>query len=131
MDLTKLQPFGIPCWVYQKKPIRDRGYSGKSDKKERAIQGRLVGYNDSQGPLHAKVYYPGEGISRWHPEELLEYADAMAEVDKTATKPRAKEMEAKPKEYFDAMVGTRHTDPEDGITYETTEINTRQTDRGN
>ena len=126
MDLTKLQPFGIPCWVYQKKPIRDRGYSGKSDKKERAIQGRLVGYNDSQGPLHAKVYYPGEGISRWHPEELLEYADAMAEVDKMATKPRAKEMEAKPKEYFDAMVGTRHTDPEDGITYETTEVKTNK-----
>ena len=81
-----------------------------------------MGYNDSQGPLHAKVSYPGEGISRWHPEELLEHADAMAEIDKTVNKPRAKEMEAKPKEYFDAMVGTRHTDPEDGITYETTEV---------
>jgi len=54
MDLARLQPFGIPCWVYQKKPIRDKGYSGKSDKKERAVKGRLVGYNDSQGPLHVK-----------------------------------------------------------------------------
>ena len=55
MDLARLQPFGIPCWVYQKKPIRDKGYSGKSDKKKSAVKGRLVGYNDSQGPLHVKV----------------------------------------------------------------------------
>jgi len=126
MDLARLQPFGIPCWVYQKKPIRDKGYSGKSDKKERAVKGRLVGYNDSQGPLHVKVYYPDEGVSKWHPEELLVYADAMTEIEKTSDKPKAKEMESKPLEYFKPMVGTRHTDPEDGITYETTEVKTNK-----
>ena len=35
-------------------------------------------------------------------------------------------MEAKPLKYFKPMVGTRHTDPEDGITYETTEVKTNK-----
>ena len=29
IDLSRLQPFGIPCWIYKTKPIRDKGYSGK------------------------------------------------------------------------------------------------------
>ena len=37
--------------VYQKKPIRDRQYAGKSDKKERSREGILVGYSDSTGKL--------------------------------------------------------------------------------
>ena len=37
VDLTKLQPFGLTCWVHQKKQIRDLGYGGKSDKKQRYI----------------------------------------------------------------------------------------------
>ena len=45
---------------------------------------------------------------------------------KTSIKPKAKEMESKPLEYFKPMVGTRHTDPEDGITYETTLVKTNK-----
>ena len=56
VDLTKLQSFGLTCWVHQKKQIRDLGYGGKSDKKQQARQGILVGYNDQMGPLRAKVY---------------------------------------------------------------------------
>ena len=48
----------------------------------------------------------------------------MTEIEKTSDRPKAKEMEAKPLEYFKPMVGTRHTDPEDGMTYETTEVKT-------
>ena len=33
MDMTKIKPFGIICYVYQKKPVRNKGYHGKSDKK--------------------------------------------------------------------------------------------------
>jgi hypothetical protein len=106
MDLSRLQPFGLPCWVYQKNPIRDKGYSGISDKKERRLKGKLVGYNDSQDPLNVKVYYPDEGVSKWHPEELFVYADAMTEIEKTSDKLKAKEMEAKHLEYFKPMVGT-------------------------
>ena len=71
MVLTKLQPFGLKCWVYQKKPIRDRQYAGKSDKKERSREGILVGYSDSRGPLHGKVYFPNLKQSEWYPEELV------------------------------------------------------------
>ena len=44
MDLSRLQPFGLKCWVYQKKPIRDRQYADKSDKKERSREDILVGF---------------------------------------------------------------------------------------
>jgi hypothetical protein len=50
----------------------------------------------------------------------------MTEIEKTSDKPKAKEMESKPPEYFKPMVGTRHTDPENGITYETTEVKTNK-----
>ena len=84
MDLQKLQPFGIKCWVHRKKAIRDGQYSGKSDKKERSEQGILVGYNDSMGPLHAKVYYPMRNVAVWHAEELLQYTDALQAIDKNS-----------------------------------------------
>ena len=49
MDMTKIKPFGIICYVYQKKPIRNKGFHGKSDKKENAKKGVLVGYEDQLG----------------------------------------------------------------------------------
>jgi hypothetical protein len=36
MDMIKIKPFGIICYVYQKKPIRNKGFYGKSDKKKNA-----------------------------------------------------------------------------------------------
>ena len=52
-DLTKLQPFGITCWTHIKKARRP----GKSDINPRGEQGRLlVGYDDDQGPLLARIY---------------------------------------------------------------------------
>ena len=60
-DLTKLQPFGITCWTHIKKARRP----GKSDINPRGEQGRLVGYDDDQGPLLA------EFIS--HKREFLNY----------------------------------------------------------
>ena len=50
----------------------------------------------------------------------------MTEIEKTSDRPKAKEMEAKPLDYFKPMVSTRHTDPEDGITYDTTEVKTNK-----
>jgi hypothetical protein len=34
--MTKIKPFGIICYVYQKKPIRNKGFHGKGDKKKNA-----------------------------------------------------------------------------------------------
>jgi hypothetical protein len=50
----------------------------------------------------------------------------MTEVDMTANTPRAKEMEAEPKEYFESMAGTRYTYRQDGINYETMEVKTNK-----
>ena len=122
MDLTRLQPFGLKCWVYQKKPIRDRQYAGKSDKKERSREGILVGYSDSRGPLHVKVYFPSLKQSEWYPEELVTFADALYEMEQVYKKPAAKNMGEKPVEYFYPLVGTCHTDPVDGSQYEVMEI---------
>ena len=36
MDMTKIKPYGIICYVYQKKPIRNKGFHGKSEKKQNA-----------------------------------------------------------------------------------------------
>ena len=80
MDLTKIQPFGLTCCVHQKKQIRDQGYGGKSDKKQQARQGRLVGYNDQMGPLRAKVYFTDTADADWYAEELLEYRDPLYEL---------------------------------------------------
>ena len=35
-------------------------------------------------------------------------------------------MECQPLEYFLPLVGTRHTDPDDGLTYETTDVKTNR-----
>ena len=126
MVLTKLQPFGLKCWAYQKKPIRDRHNVSKSDKKERSSEDILDGYSDSRGPLHGKVYFPNLKQSEWYPEELVTFADALYEMEQVYKKPAARDMGEKPVKYFYPLVGTRHTDPEDGLQYEVTEVKTNQ-----
>jgi hypothetical protein len=58
MDMAKIRPFGIICYVYQKKLIRNKGFNGKSDKKKTAKNVVLVGYEDQLGPERVKVYHP-------------------------------------------------------------------------
>ena len=81
VSVTKLQPFGLTCRVHQKKQIRDLGYGGKSDKKQQARQGKLVGYNDQMGSLRAKVYFKDTAETDWYAEELLEYCDPLYELE--------------------------------------------------
>ena len=57
-DLTKLQPFGITCWTH----IKNARRPGKNDFNPRGEQGRLVGYDDDQGSLLARIYIPQTGI---------------------------------------------------------------------
>ena len=88
MDLTKIQLFGLTCWVHQKKQIRDQGYGVKSDKKQQARLSILVGYNDQMGPLMKSEHVP------------------------------VIECEPKKREYITPLVGTRHVDPTSGLLYE-------------
>jgi hypothetical protein len=41
----------------KKKPIRNKGFHGKSDKKENAKKSVLVGYEDQLDPVRVKVYH--------------------------------------------------------------------------
>ena len=122
MDMTRLQPFGLPCYVYQKKPKRDGGYSGKSDKKANAKKGMLVGYDDQQGPLRVKVYYPTESTWEWVAEELVTFEDPLNAISNTQQEPAEIVQPEQPMEYFLPLVGTRHTDPENGLQYQTTTV---------
>ena len=68
MDMPKIRPFGIICCVYQNKPIRNKGFHGKSDKKENAKKGVLVGYEDQLGRYTIHKTTPISGLTRtWLP----------------------------------------------------------------
>ena len=60
MDLTKLQPFGIPCWVYQKKPFFLKNL-------------KLIKNNDNALPKTKPLYSHNQirklrarGLDSWH-----------------------------------------------------------------
>ena len=122
MDMTKIRPFGIICYVYQKKPIRNKGFHGKSDKKENAKKGVLVGFEDQLGTVRVKVYYPQDNSYQWIDEDLVVFADPLLSLNKSNWGKVAVQPKEMDKEYFDPLVGTRHTDPDNGLVYETTEV---------
>ena len=122
MDMTKLRPFGLICYVYQKKAIRNKGYHGKSDKKENAKKGVLVGYEDQLGPLRVKVYHPQDNTYQWVDEDLVTYADPLLSLNRSSRGTVAVHPDEMEVEYFEPLIGTRHKDPDNGLIYETTEI---------
>ena len=124
MDMTKIKPFGIICYVYQKKPIRNKGFHGKSNKKENAKKGLLVGYEDQLGPVRVKVYHPQDNSYQWVDEDLVTYADPSMSLNKFNPGKVAVQPKEMDKEYFDPLVGTRHYNPDNGLVYETTEVKT-------
>ena len=69
-----------------------------------------------------KVYYPKENTYAWVDEQLDTYADPLLALDKV----RKGKVLVLPKEipvsYFKPLIGTRHTDPENGLLYETVEV---------
>jgi hypothetical protein len=74
MDMTWIIPFGIICHVYQKKPKRNKGFYGKSDKKKNAKKGVLVGYEDHLEPVRVYVYHPQDNSHQWVDEDLITFA---------------------------------------------------------
>ena len=108
MDMSRLQPFGLKCFIHQVKEKRNKGYSGKSDKKQNAVEGKVVGYDDLQGSLRVKVYFPATATSEWVDEQLVKYADPLDQLedkklivsaeDRKERKKRKKRKEKKRKE---------------------------------
>ena len=97
-NMSRIQPLGLKCFVHQVKEKRNKSYSGKCDKKQNAVEGKAVGYEDLQGSLRDKVYYPATANSKWVDEQLVKYED------------------------FYPLLGRRHVDPDNGLTYETTDV---------
>jgi hypothetical protein len=108
--------------LYQKKPIRNKGFHGKSDKKENAKKGVLVGYEDQLEPVTVKVYHPQNNSYQWIDENLVTFADPLMSLNKSTRGKVAVQPNEMEKEYFDPLVGTRHTDPDNGLVYETTKV---------
>ena len=122
MDMAKIRPFGLTCYVFQKKERCNVGYHGKSDKKEHVKKGVLIGYDDQKGTLLVMVYYPKKNTYAWVDEQLVTNANPLLALDKI----REGKVLVLPKEvpvsYFEPLIGTKHTDPENGLLYETVEV---------
>jgi hypothetical protein len=122
MDMSRIQPFGLKCFVHQVKEKRNKGYSGKSDKKQNAVEGKVVGYDDLQGSLRVKVYYPATANSEWVDEQLVKYADPLDQLENKNLIVPAEDVPERDIEDFYPLLGTRHVDPDNGLTYETTDV---------
>ena len=101
--------------------IKKAGRPGKSDINPRGKQGRLVGYDDDQGPLLARIYFPQTGIFELHDNSYICYQTLNDKVKrKTGALPASttvRDLKA-----YKYLIGSRHVDPDSGCTYETTEI---------
>jgi hypothetical protein len=118
MDMARIRPFGLTCYVSEERATHV-SYHGKSDMKEHAKKGALIGYDDQKGKLLVKVYYPKENSYAWVDEQLVTYAEPLLALNKV----RKSKVLVPPKKvlvsYFELLLGTRHTDPGNGLLYET------------
>jgi hypothetical protein len=122
MDMSRLQPFGLKCFVHQVKEKQNKGYSGKNKKKQNSLEGKAVGYEDLQGSLRVKVYYPATATSKWVDEQLVKYADPLDQLEDKKLIVSAKNIPEQDIEDFYLLLGTRHVDPVNGLVYETTDV---------
>ena len=121
MDMSRIQPFGLKCFVHQVKEKRNKSYSGKSDKKQNAVEGKVVGYDELQGSLRVKVYYPATATSEWVDEQLVKYAYPLNQLENMKLIVSAEDIAERDIEDFYPLLETRHVDPDNGLTYETTD----------
>jgi hypothetical protein len=126
MDMSKIKLFGLTCYVFQKKSRCNIVFHGKSDVKENAKKGVLVGYDDHKGPLLVKVYYPSDNTYSWVDEQLVTFADPLLALDRVKKGRVAVQPKEMPLSYFEPLIGTRHTDRDNGLQYKTTEVTTNK-----
>ena len=116
-DLPHLQPFGTVCWIHVKKARRQ----GKTDIELRGKQGILVGYDDDQGPLLARVYFSATGVYELHDNWYIQYQSFTDQLIGVHV-PKQEVSVERPMEDYQLLVGSRHIDPKNGLTYETVDI---------
>ena len=81
-----------------------------------------MGYDDEQGPLLARIYFPDTGIFELHDNSYIRYQSLHAESERKEEASPKSTTPAKEISDYKYLIGTRHVDPESGLTYETTEI---------
>ena len=81
-----------------------------------------MGYDDDQGPLLARIYFPQTGAFVLHDNSYILYQSLNEEVERKAGDKPASTTTVRDPEEYKYLLGTRHVDPESGCTYETTEI---------
>ena len=113
-DLSNLKPFGTVCWIYVKKARRQ----GKTDIELRGKQGILVGYDDEQSPLLARVYILATGVYKLHDNGYIQYQNFTDQLI-GAHEPKQDVSVERPMEDYQLLVGSRHIDPKNGLKYET------------
>ena len=81
----------------------------------------LVGYDDDQGPLIARIYFSDTKIFELHNNGYIQYQsfkDQITGVDE----PEQEAPEDHPVKFYAPLVATRHIDPKNGLTYQTVDI---------
>ena len=78
-----------------------------------------MGYDDDQGPLLARTYFPQTGIFKLNDNSYIFYQTLNDEVERETGATPASTIVRDPEEYK-YLIGTRHVDPDSGCTYETT-----------
>ena len=76
----------------------------------------LVGYDDDQGPLLARIYFPDTKIFELHENGYIQdqsFKDQITGI----VEPEQEAPEDCPLEFYAPLVGTRHIDPMNGLTY--------------
>ena len=69
-----------------------------------------------------KVYYPATATSEWVDEQLVKYADPLDQLEDKKLIVSAEDIPERDIEDFYPLLGTRHVDPDNGLTYETTDV---------
>ena len=82
----------------------------------------LVGYDDDQGPLLARIYFSDKNIFELHDNDYIQYQsfkDQITGVDE----PEKEATDDRPVKFYAPLVCTRHIDPKNGLIYQTVDIN--------
>ena len=74
-----------------------------------------MGYDDDQGPLLARIYFPQTGIFELHDNSYICYQTLNDEVDRKTGALPASTIVRDPEEYK-YLIGTCHVDPDSGCT---------------
>jgi hypothetical protein len=106
MVMSRIKPFGLKCFVHQVKEKQNKGYSGKSDKKQNAAEGNVVGYDDLQGSLRVKGYHPATATSEWVDEQLVKYINPLDQLEHKKLIVSAEDI---PERYIEDFYHVRYT----------------------